>query len=443
MSHHGRCDSVGLVTLGVRPQPHAALALFALAVVACATILGIDDRKLDTQGSDGTADTSTDAAGDASTDGSLGADAGTHDQAAMEAAALDGGSDQDASRMTDGPGSDAPVVDAPTGDGPGGDVQVDANTCPDPCVLATGLNQPFFMTSDNNEVYWTEWGDSRGSSNGTVKACPVTGCPSSGPLVYAIGQTNPTGIAVDSQNVYWATASYGGVVGGIWSCPLNATNCAPMAISTANIPYGVAVDSTYVYWVDWNDNTVHRMLKGGGVDNVLYDAGSGSVIEPHQCVVDGTFVYFTDVNADVFGLSISGGQPITIASGGVGGNWGVTTDLTHVYYGQPGIVYSAPKSSLDSGVAIASNIPAPDGLILDPATGTIYWSDWGSGAGNDGTVGKVRVDGGGKSVLAASLAFPSAITVSGNYVFWLSYGVLDDAGTSTVPSTGALLRRAK
>jgi hypothetical protein len=57
-------------------------------------------------------------------------------------------------------------------------------------------------------------------------------------------------------------------------------------------------------------------------------------------------------------------------------------------------------------------------------------------------VGKATTDGGPASVIGASLVTPEDITVSGNYVFWLSSGVQDDAGL-TLPSTGVLMRNAK
>jgi hypothetical protein len=444
----------GFVTLEVRPQQRAALALTALGFVACATVLGIDDRKLDTQGADSSTDSPVDSSmestADISTDGSMGNDVATLDRGATEAAASDGGSDRDASTAADGPGMDvAAMADSATGDGPSGDAQVDANTCPDPCLLASGLNHPFLMASDSNNVYWTEFGDTQGSGNGYVKACSVTGC-AGGPVVYAQGVTNPRGIAVDSQNVYWASATYGGVNGGIWSCPLNTTNCTPTLLAPASIPYGVAVDSTFVYWVDNNDNTVRSVPKIGSPDSgpaVLYDAGDGVVYSPFQCVVDGPFLYFIDYDENAFRLPIVGGPLAYLGSGNNGSQYGyafgITTDPTNVYFGGNGIILRADKMVMDSGAPIIATVPHALGLAYDPATAMIYWANMGSGNANDGTIGKMAVDGGNAQILASSLAWPKAVTVSGNYLFWLSNGVLDDAGTATVSSTGALLRRAK
>ena len=203
------------------------------------------------------------------------------------------------------------------------------------------------------------------------------------------------------------------------------------------------MDLTNVYWVDYDDSTVHRVPRvPGGVDHVFYDGG-GAAFLLDQCAVDSAFIYFTDANADLYALPIAGGDPVALASGPTGGYWPVTADTSFVYYGFAGVVSRATKGAADSGVAIASNITDPDGLALDPAGGVLYWSDWGSGAGNDGTIGKVSIDGGGKVVLGASLVYPEAIAVGSAHVFWLSFGMLDNATSTILPSTGALYRRAK
>ena len=62
--------------------------------------------------------------------------------------------------------------------------------------------------------------------------------------------------------------------------------------------------------------------------------------------------------------------------------------------------------------------------------------------GTDGTIGKMAIDGGRAQVLAAALPPPTAVTLSGSYVLWVSEGVWADTGT-TLPGTGSLYRLAK
>ena len=71
-----------------------------------------------------------------------------------------------------------------------------------------------------------------------------------------------------------------------------------------------------------------------------------------------------------------------------------------------------------------------------------YWADQGSRSANDGIIGKVSPDGGGRQLLAASLVWPQAVSVSGNSVYWVSYGTLDGMSEAK-PSTGSLYRLTK
>jgi hypothetical protein len=403
-------------------RAQVALSLFAAAgVAACAGILGIDQRGLDPELADGST---------------------------LEGGSAEGGSGQDATATADGlasadsPGS-AMHPDANGSDAANLDASNDGPNCPNPCPLATGLNHPFLMTSDANNVYWTEFGDDLGSGNGFVKGCAVTGCGAVGPTVYGMGLTNPRGVAVDAQNIYFGTATYGGVNGGIWKCALSGCS-SPTRLATAGIPFGVGVDATYVYWVDNDDATVHKVAKSGaGNDIVLYDAGSGLIIEPGQCVVDGPFVYLMDRNADCLRVSANGGEPTFLGTSFFGAYYGITTDPTNVYFGGSGVVLSSPKSVVDGAAPIADTVADPTALAFDPATSKIYWANWGSGNGNDGTVGKMSTDGGAQQVLQSSLASPEDVTVSGNYVLWLSNGRLSDGGNGTDPSTGAVWRATK
>jgi hypothetical protein len=404
------------------------VGLAALGAAACAGILGIDNRSLDPE----LADASVSQEGGGGDDGSQTPGA---DGSAGDAQGSSGGG-------PDGRGADAPSL--------GPEAGVDAPSCTDPCLLVSGLNHPFLMAADATNVYWTEFGDDLGTANGYVKACAVGGCPS-GPVVYAQGLTNPRGIAVDAQNVYFGTATYGAVTGGIWSCAVGGCAGSPTHLAAATIPYGVAVDGTFVYWVDNDDGTVHKVPKSGGTALVLYDGGvyddaGNTLSELGQCVVDGPYLFFGDYSEDLVRMSVNGGTPAFLGNGFnnafYGSYFGVTTDTASVYSGGNGNVYRANKLVANSGATVASGIAEPIGLVRDPASGLLYWANYGSGNANDGTVGKVGTDGGGQRVLQSALTTPDAVAVSGNWVFWLSNGTLVSSG-GTQPSTGALWRTAK
>jgi hypothetical protein len=310
---------------------------------------------------------------------------------------------------------------------------VDSGGCPDPCPLATGLDWPLWIASDSARVYWTERGDPAGAT-GAVKGCAITGCDG-GPAVYQSALSDVHGIAVDDQNVYFAT---GGASAGVWACaiggcPSGALNLAPGAMT----PDGVAVDATYVYWVDFADNSVHRAPKMGGADQVLHDGGGSSVTQPQRCRVDGAFVYVTDTSGDVVRIPLGGGDPIAIDVATTNTHEvPLALDSTYVYYGLLESVFRSPKTATDSGVAIANGLPKV--MDLEVAGGDVLWADLGSD-GTDGTVGRVHADGGGRTLVATSLVNPGAVTVSAGFVFWLSQGPGTN-GTRT-PRTGALYRR--
>jgi hypothetical protein len=384
---------------------HVLPGVLAIGGVACAGILGIDDRHLDTS---------------------------------------DGGKTDGGTQDGPGTGDGQSTGDGPTGDSPSGAETGtnDAGCTPTaPCVLATGLNHPFIMTSDAKNVYWTEFGDDLGSGNGSVKGCPIDGC-GSGPTVYATALTNPRGIAVDANNVYFGTASYGSVVGAVWSCPIAGCGGSPTKLTAADSPFGIAVDSMYVYWADYDDSTVHRIPKAGGTNDVLYDGG-GPVYVGQEVAYDTTSLYFTDENGNVYKLPIGGGSVSVMASWGALGGWPVRADSNWVYYGQPGGVSAMAKNATDGGPFIADNLQDPLGIALDPPTGRLYWADYGSGSGNDGTIGRVGTDGGGRLVVASSQVNLEDVTVSGNYVFWISSGTMNDDAGNALPSTGELLRMPK
>jgi len=392
---------------GVRAW-HVLASVLTLGAAACAGVLGIEDRTLDTS------------------DGSAQQDGGTQD----------GPSTGDGPATGDGPGNGDGPSQSETGLGDSG-----CTSTTTPCVLATGLNHPFLMTSDSKNVYWSEFGDDLGSGNGSVKGCSIDGC-GSGPTVYGTALTNPRGVAVDANNVYFGTATYGSVNGAVWSCPISGCGGSPTKLTAADSPFGLAVDATYVYWADWDDSTVHRVPKGGGNDDVLYDGG-GPVSVGEEIVYDTSSLYFTDANGDVFKLPIGGGAPSLMASWGYNGGWPVRVDSNWVYYGQPGGVSAMAKTATDGGPFIADNLQDPLGIALDPSSGRLYWADYGSGIGNDGTIGRIGLDGGGRSIVASSQVNVEDVTVSGNYVFWLSNGTLEDDAGNPLPSSGELFRMPK
>jgi len=321
----------------------------------------------------------------------------------------------------------------------GGDGGGDGASCADPCPMATALNEPFSVTVDETNVYWTEFGDST-DSNGSVKSCPVTGC-GAGPTVYAQLQATPRGIAVDGQNVYWGTD------GAIWSCAIGGCSSQPTKVATADTPFGIAVDSTFVYWAEFYQETVNRAPKGGGSVVLLWDAGSGTsgANGAQQLVIDSQFVYVNDQNIDVFRVAIGGGDLVPMYSypnGPVVGVFGLAVDTKDVYIGALPGIFQMSKAATSGATTLAPNVTDVVDVKVDPAGGAVYWADFGS-VGTDGTVGMVPLDGGAPVLLHQQLVTPEAVAVNSTDVFWLSSGTLMANGAAVAPNTGALYRTSK
>ena len=394
------------------PRVRRAALLFASALVvpvaACSSILGIQDRSLDTQV----------------------ADAATSDVTVDGMPHVDGGSDSPA---TDGPGTDSGTMDAPS--------------CESPCALATGLNETEAITSDSTNVYWTEFGDMAGTNNGSVKGCPLAGCGTA-PTVYASGQGNPVGIVSDGQTIYWG--NYGS--GGIFSCPTSGCANSPTLVANAGSPWGIAIDASYVYWIDSSDNSLHRALRavaadaGASSDNMLWDAASGLSYSSDYVAVDDASAYLIDDNSDIFKIPLTGGTSLTLfASGGSGGNlFNLVIDPGGLVFGTAaGQILRASKTTPDAASPLISMLADPSAVTVDPATGDIYWADWGTGTGLDGIIGRAHSDGSAKTSLATSLATPDGITVQGGKVYWSSRGTIDMTTMMTSTNTGAIYSAPK
>ena len=186
----------------------------------------------------------------------------------------------------------------------------------------------------------------------------------------------------------------------------------------------------------------HVPKADGGANTVLYDGASFAIDEPTQCAVDGQFVYVVDQQEDLGREPVAGGEPIIMDVGGYGGvRTAVAIDSTFVYYGFLGGIFRQAKTSVDAGVALTTTVPYPNNLAVD--RGWVYWADQGSqgGPGNDGTVGKVAIDGGARTVLHASLDSPYSIAVNASFTFWVSQGVT--SGNGIVPGTGKVFRTGK
>jgi hypothetical protein len=146
----------------------------------------------------------------------------------------------------------AAAADAGTPDS-GADGGGDSGTGAD--TLAAGQNFPTGIAIDSANVYWAASGTSTNSyTDGAIMSAPLAGGPAK---TLASGQHNPYGIAVDATNVYWTNNAGGGKSGTVMSMPV--AGGTPVTLATGlSSPWSLAVDGTSVYWAN-GDGSVMKL----------------------------------------------------------------------------------------------------------------------------------------------------------------------------------------
>jgi streptogramin lyase len=178
-----------------------------------------------------------------------------------------------------------------------------------------GLKQPFSIAVGSGSVYWTnqtaDTVDQIGIDGGTVKKLAAVGGVSGITLdptsvyftgigsIYKVAMDGgtvstvamgagitPTGIAVDSMNVYWTNMMN---TGQVLMAPIDTGLVFTLA-SGQNDPDGIAIDGKSVYWTNTADpGTVQKVsIEGGAVTNLAEEQK-----RPMAIAVDGANVYWT------------------------------------------------------------------------------------------------------------------------------------------------------
>jgi hypothetical protein len=82
-----------------------------------------------------------------------------------------------------------------------------------PTTLVSNQDYPWAIAVDNNNVYWTNYGNSGAVSGGMTTTGAVLQAPIGGGTVVTLAQglEDPYGIALDAQNVYFTTYAGGRV----------------------------------------------------------------------------------------------------------------------------------------------------------------------------------------------------------------------------------------
>ncbi len=278
-------------------------------------------------------------------------------------------------------------------------------------TLASGQNTPLGIAVNFSGVYWTTAAPL--GSNAVLEV----GLSGGTPVTLAAGQTGAE-IAVDSTFVYYDDVST------IMKVPLSGG--VPEAVVSAG--FLVAVDSTGVYWISGGptEALMKTPLSGGNAVTLVAELN-----QPQSFAVGSTGVFWTDIMAGtVMTVSLEGGTPVTLASGGHPD--GIAVDSTGVYWTDP-INGTVMKVGLFGGapVTLVSGTVNPSGIVVDSTSvyltvpGLLNGFGCSGGKVCGGAIVKAPL-GGGTPVTLAVGDNPQNLAVDSTNVYWT------DASAGTV-----------
>src|SRR5260221_1484344 len=163
-----------------------------------------------------------------------------------------------------------------------------------------------------------------------------------------------------------------------------------------------------------------------------YASGTSTAIASNQngplgLALSASFVYFTNLgdssaNGSIVRVPLSGGTPVTLKAGLLQPA-SIVIDAASIYWGSsgPGASSSAiSKMPIGGGtvptLASVQSYFSNGGIASDGVS--VYWATFSA----VGSVMKVPVNGGAPETIASGLPSPVSVAVTGNSVFFTSYG---------------------
>jgi hypothetical protein len=274
-------------------------------------------------------------------------------------------------------------------------------TCPGACVLGRCLETVYDggaalegLAVDSERIYFAD------QSDGGVGACPIAGCGNNPPTYY--GRAPAWDVAVDATNVYWRDAT------GVYSNAIATPGATPTQLAAGSflghlvgaIPTGIAVDATNVYWLADDGSGSLAVLSCakagcGGNPTTLCSPGGGHA----TLAIDAQHVYFGDYDTgEMWQCPIDGGAFKSLPAGIQ--FIGIALQGPNLYWGnQDGTLQTCPTASCttDATVTAGNNFIGP--LAVDDQAA--YFVDYPSHAGT-GNLKKCALAGcdGGATMLA-------------------------------------------
>ncbi|MGK3992303.1 hypothetical protein [Sorangium sp. So ce1024] len=145
-------------------------------------------------------------------------------------------------------------------------------------------------------------------------------------ITLASERSNPRGVAVDDEHVYW-TNYYGGDA-GVRKLDF-ATRTTTVLASGQAFPSAIEVGARQVYWSNLDDGTLMTVPIEGGTPTPVV-TGQGRIVD---IALDESGIYWVDSrNGTVMALRRGSTTPVTLAQGQVN-PYSIAVDATSVYWG--------------------------------------------------------------------------------------------------------------
>ena len=288
-------------------------------------------------------------------------------------------------------------------------------------TLASGLSDPTAVAIDSQNVYWIDNG------GGGVMKVPIGGGATTTLAPQGQGPNVPSdSIAVDGTSVYWVQpGASGSATSGIVGSVGTAGGDAGAFAALQNTPYAIAVDAQNVYWVDYLPTNAGTVMKQPLTGFRVATALATGVIDPNWIAVDDTNVYYNS-SISLLTVPIGGGtpltfsaksQPIAIALEGANVYW-VTNNQT---------VLTAPKTGGGMPVTLAGATAVSGPYAIAADAENVYWTN-----NTGGTVMKVAVTGGAPITLVTGEVGAWGIAIDANSVYFTVNNASGHSGQGTV-----------
>lgn len=280
---------------------------------------------------------------------------------------------------------------------------ISANLCTQTIVtLATGLSNPNGVNIDSNCVYWIEYG------SGSLKKVPVSG----GSVTTLVsGLNSPTGLVLGVNDAY-----FGENVG------LNAARIKKVSKMGGSVTtivsnlYSISklcFDNDYIYFTDFEGGKIQKLPISGGSVTTL----SSQTSSPSGIIVDSNFVYwveFTNPGA-LKKVSKTGGSTTTLSNNS--NTIGIAIDNNYVYwaenvYSNQGKINKVPVGG-GSNIILAGGLNYAWDLCID--NNNAYWVEYRT----NGAIKQASLNGGNIQTIVNNVNEPVSIVSDDSYVYWI------------------------